>query len=114
MVTRVEVNDDNCGYKTLITVTKSSPDSLSLNIQSDCKYIKKIANSIGSNLNKNDATKPFSQNIMYQKAAEHMPACVVCLIPCAIIKALWVELGMSLRKDIRIQFTSLNSGEILS
>ena len=104
MTTTVEVSDDNCGFKTLITVSKSSPDELSLNIQSDCENVNKTASSIGQRLKSIDVVKPFEENMIHKKAAESMPGCVVCSVPCAVTKAAWVELGMALRKDAKIQF----------
>lgn len=104
MATTVEVSDDNCGFKTLITVSKSSPDELSLNIQSKCENVNKTASSIGKNLKSVDVVKPFKENIIHMKAAENMPGCVVCSVPCAVTKSAWVELGMALRKDAKIQF----------
>ena len=104
MTTIVEVNDDNCGFKTVITVSKSSPDELSLSIQSKCENVNKAASSIGQSLKSIDIVKPFKENIIHKKAAENMPGCVVCSVPCAVTKAAWVELGMALRKDAKIQF----------
>jgi len=106
LTTIVEASDDNCGFKTLITVSKSSSDELSLNIQSKCEHIKKTASSIGRNLKSVDVMKSFKENIVHKKAAESMPGCVVCSVPCAITKAAWVELGMALRKDSKIQFVT--------
>ena len=104
MTTIVEVNDNNCGFKTLITVSKSSPDELSLKIQSDCENVSKTASSIGQSLKSMDVVKPFVENIIHKRAAESMPGCVVCSVPCAVTKAAWVELGMALRKDAKIEF----------
>ena len=104
LTTTVEVSDDNCGFKTLITVSKSSPEELSLNIQSKCENVNKTASSIGKTLKSIDVVKPFKENIVHKKAAESMPGCVVCSVPCAVTKAAWVELGMALKKDSKIQF----------
>jgi hypothetical protein len=41
LTTTVEVSDDNCHHKSLITVSKISSDLLSLNIESGCEHIKK-------------------------------------------------------------------------
>ena len=104
MTTTVEVNDDNCHNKSLITVSKISSDLLSLKIESSCEHIKKTASSLGQNLNRSAVTATFDRNIVHEKVAESMPGCVVCAVPCAIVKASWAELGMNLRKDAHIQF----------
>jgi hypothetical protein len=106
LATAVQVNDDNCVYKTLITVTKHSADRLSLDVKSDCKNIKEIATSIGPNVNYIDVIESFDKNVIYRKVAENILGCVTCAVPCAITKALWAELGMTLKKDTRIQFMS--------
>ncbi|MBS7655545.1 hypothetical protein KEJ50_03485 [Candidatus Bathyarchaeota archaeon] len=106
MTTIVEVLDENCGYKTSIKVSKTSGDSLSLEIQANCSFIKKLAAAIGSNMSKIEAVKSFNQNIVYNKLGETMPGCIPCVVPCAIIKAIWAELGMALKKNAKIQFNA--------
>jgi hypothetical protein len=104
MTVRLEVVDGSCGMKTLITVSKNSNDLLSLDIQTDCQHVKKLAKAVGLKVSKIDIIKPFSQNLIYLKAVNEMPGCVVCPVPCAIIKALWAELNMTLPKDVKIHF----------
>jgi hypothetical protein len=104
LATTVEVNDDNCHHKSSITVSKVSSDLLSLSIESNCEHIKKSAASLGQNLNRSAVTGAFDHNIVYEKVAESMPGCVVCAVPCAIVRASWAELGMNLRKGAQIQF----------
>jgi hypothetical protein len=104
LTTTVEVSDDNCHHKSSITVSKISSDLLSLNIESECEHIKKAAASLGQNLNRSAVTGTFDHNIVYEKVSETMPGCVVCAVPCAIVKASWAELGMNLRKGAHIQF----------
>jgi len=105
LTTTVEVSDNNCHHKSSITVSKISSDLLSLNIESGCEHIKKAAASLGQNLNRSAVTGAFDHNIVYEKVAETMPGCVVCAVPCAIVRASWAELGMNLRKGAHIQFT---------
>jgi hypothetical protein len=97
----VEVFDDNCGYKTLIKVSKTSSDSLLLEIQTNCSFIKKLAAAIGSNISRMEAVKSFNQNIMYNKLGEVMPGCTPCVVPCAIIKAIWAELGNGFKEKCK-------------
>jgi hypothetical protein len=104
LTTIVEVNDDNCGFKTLITVSKTSAEELSLSIQSGCENVNNTARNVGPKLKSVDVVKPFGENMIHKKAAESMPGCVVCSVPCAVVKAAWVELRMALRKDARIEF----------
>jgi predicted xylose isomerase-like sugar epimerase len=101
---RLEVVDESCGMKTLITISKISNGLLSLDIQTDCQHIKRLFEAVGLKISKIEAVKPFSQNIIYLKAAERMAGCIPCAVPCAIIKALWAELGMTLPKDAKIHF----------
>lgn len=104
MTTTVEVSDDNCHNTSVITVSKISPDLLSLNIESGCEHVKKAAASLGQNLNRSAVTGTFDHNIVYEKVAETMRGCVVCAVPCALVKASWAELGMNLRKGAQIRF----------
>jgi hypothetical protein len=61
---------------------------------------------LGSNINRIETVKSFNQNIVYSKLGEAMPGCTPCVVPCAIIKAIWTELGMALKKNAKIQFTT--------
>ena len=106
MGTTVEVFDGNCGRKTVIKALRVSDDALSLEVQTDCAFVGKLAAAIGSNLTKMDVAKPFNQNIIYKKVGEVMSSCVPCVVPAAIVKALWTESGMALKKDAKIQFTT--------
>ncbi|MEM3365926.1 MAG: hypothetical protein QXQ64_05875 [Candidatus Bathyarchaeia archaeon] len=105
MTTLVEVLDENCKLKTIIKVTKTTDETMNIEIQSDCEVIRNLAEAIGSKLKKSDAIMPFEDNVIYKKAKESMGGCVPCTVPCAIIKAIWAESGMALKKGARIQFS---------
>jgi hypothetical protein len=52
MTTKLEVVDESCGMKTLITVSKVSNDLLSLDIQTDCQHIRKLYEAVGLKISK--------------------------------------------------------------
>ncbi|MEM3702926.1 MAG: hypothetical protein QXX79_00675 [Candidatus Bathyarchaeia archaeon] len=62
-------------------VFKVSDDALSLEVQTDCAFVGKLAAAIGSDLTKMDAAKPFNQNIIYKKVGEVVSGCVPCVVP---------------------------------
>jgi len=104
VTTKLSINAGSCNFKTCIKVSKSAENLLSLDVDSDCEHIKKMADAIGKSLSKIDIAKPFEENIVYEKVALVMPRCLPCVIPSAILTALWTEAGMLLKKDPTIHF----------
>lgn len=103
MTTLVEVLDENCKLKTIIKVTKTTDETMTIDIQIDCDVIRNLVGAIGSKLKKSDAIMSFEDNAIYKKS-ESMGVCVPCAVTCAIIKVIWAESGMALKKGARIQF----------
>jgi hypothetical protein len=70
LTTIVKVFDDDCEYKALINVSKISSDLLSIKIQINCSFIRKLAAAIGSSISKIKTLESFNQNIVYSKLDE--------------------------------------------
>jgi hypothetical protein len=104
VTTELFINAGSCNFKTSIKVSESDGNSLSLDVDSECKHIKKMADAIGKSLSKIDIAKPFDENIVYEKVSLVMPGCLPCVIPAALLIALWTEAGMLLKKDPIIHF----------
>lgn len=75
---------------------------INVNIESECDDVKAFLANLKS-LDVKDVIKPFVKNRIYEEAAKFIrhPACP---IPCAILKAIEVELGLALKRDVHILF----------
>jgi hypothetical protein len=104
-MTKVFVNPGICGFDTVINATRSG-DIVKLKIRSECKEIKKLANTLTSfSLQDMRNAKSLTENKVYENASRHIRH-FSCPIPCAIFKAIEVELGLALKKKVTIKFVN--------
>jgi hypothetical protein len=98
-MTKLIVDPGACGFTCEVEVQKIGKYQVTVNVKSQCKQIKKLA----ENVNEIDFLEisrgPYGQNYISQSAAR----CKLhpsCTIPCALIKAIEAELGMAVKKDV--------------
>ncbi|MCJ7764234.1 MAG: hypothetical protein MUO90_03645 [Dehalococcoidales bacterium] len=101
-MTRVIVKPGVCGFTTIIEIDKIDKKRLSCKIESDCQTVAALGNSL-SEINKWDVLKPRSESGIYLKLSEH-PLHLSCPVPVGIIKAVEVEAGLALARDVSIHF----------
>ena len=103
IMTRVDIEAGICGVYARVHAVKRGGRSVEITIESDCKQV--IA--LGESLNHLDIQglfhRPFNLNPVYEKAGRcHLhPGCPV---PCAVIKAAEIELELALKKDVKLTF----------
>ncbi|RLF05938.1 MAG: hypothetical protein DRJ60_04975 [Thermoprotei archaeon] len=99
----MSVDPGICGMKARIIVEKRNV-SVNVNIESKCSDVKAFSSNLKS-LSINEVLKPLSENRIYREAAKFLrhPSCP---IPCAVLKAIEVELGLALKKDVHLTFCS--------
>jgi hypothetical protein len=94
-----------CGFHTEIRVMKIKTGRVGIVITSDCEQVTCLGNEI-KELDIRETLKiPIDKNLAYEKAG----LCSLhpgCPVPCGLIKASEVELGLALKKDIKITFHS--------
>jgi Family of unknown function (DUF6951) len=98
-MTKLIVDPGACGFTCTVEVDKVGKYQATINIQSHCKQIKKLADAITEIDFMEICRQPFGQNYITQSAAR----CSLhpsCPIPCALIKAIEGELGMAVKKNI--------------
>jgi len=102
-MTKVFVNPGVCGFETIIWAIRSG-DVVRLQIKSECKEINKLANTLTRiSLKELRNAKSFSINKINENAARCISH-LSCPIPCAIFKAIEVELELALKKNVTIEF----------
>lgn len=101
-MTRVVVNPGACGMETTIEVEKKDDNTYAVSIGSDCKMVLKLAKEV-TELTMMDAFKGVIDNPVYVGAVKCLRH-VACPVPSAIVKALEVEAGLNVPKDVSITF----------
>ena len=104
-MTTVEVSAGICGFCAVVTTTKTEKRTAAIRIESDCEKITDLA-AVLSCLELNDIfDRPFNTGTVYEKAGQ----CNIhasCPVPCAVLKAAEVEMGIALKQDVEIRFKS--------
>lgn len=103
-MTKVIVKPGVCGFTTTIEIEKIDKKRLSCKITSDCKTVTTLSGSL-SEIDKWDALKPKAESGLYIKLYEH-PLHLSCPVPVGIIKAVEVEAGLALARDVSISFVT--------
>jgi hypothetical protein len=100
-MTKVEVDSGICGFKVNIEANSLEPMLLRIKLDSECPNIKNI------NIDNVDISKEFSKKLhntrIYEKISKVIPH-ISCPVYSGIFKALEVEAGMALPKDVNIIF----------
>ena len=102
-MTTVQIQSGICGFSTTVRVFKSEKKKLNVFIESTCEFIERLNNQL-QNLSIRDVLKnPINRNPVYVNAG----LCNLhasCPVPCGIIKAAEVELGLALKRNVEIAY----------
>ncbi len=101
-MTKVEVNPGACGMPAVIEVEKKDGKTYAVRISSECEMVVKLSREIPE-LTLMDAFTRLLDNPVYR----HGAACLkhaACPVPSAVLKALEVEAGLNLPRDVSITF----------
>ena len=101
-MTKVKVNPGACGMPAEIEVEKKDSRTYTLRISSECEMVVKLAKEVPE-LTMMDAFKRLQDNPVYRKGATCLKH-VACPVPSAVLKALEVEAGLNVPKDVSITF----------
>jgi len=108
MTTRIEVYAGVCGHSAIIDVTKVDDTHVQVVITSACDEITAMNPDLARVQWKgkgHEVFKRMTESAVYQSAATHIRH-TACPIPTAILKAIEVEVGIALPKDVTITFSS--------
>jgi hypothetical protein len=101
-MTRVKVDPGACGMPAVIEVEKKDNKTYTLKISSECEMVVKLAKEVPE-LTMMDAFKRILDNPVFRKGATCLKH-VACPVPSAVLKALEVEAGLNVPKDVSITF----------
>ena len=101
-MTRVRVHPGACGFTVTVEVTKKGEKGFAVQLETECEMVAQLAGELGD-LTMMDAFKRFLDNPVYRKAATCLRH-VACPVPSGILKALEVEAGLNVPKNVTITF----------
>ena len=104
MATKVIINPGACGFPATVVVEKNEDENFSVTITSECPMVSKLGTEIAE-LTMGDVFKGLMNNPVYKKGATCLRH-VACPVPSGILKALEVEAGLNVPKDVSITFVT--------
>ena len=107
-MTRLLINPGACGMQVQVDVEQKDKKTFSLTVTSECSMVQKLGQQV-SELTSMDAFKQLVENPVYIKGA----ACLkhaACPVPCGILKALEVEAGLNVPRDVTMSFVKETAG----
>jgi hypothetical protein len=105
----VRIESGICGLETVVRAFKSQRKSVGIAIRSECEQVKALEGQLRKIDMMDVIRTPINKNPIYEIAGK----CKLhssCPVPCGIIKAAEVELGLAVRKDVRIVFENDTQG----
>lgn len=109
MATKVIVNPGACGLPATVEITKKDGTTFTVTVRSECPMVAKLGCEIPE-LAMNDTFKRILDSPVYKKAATCLRH-VACPVPSGILKALEVEAGLNVPKDVAITFVKTEDDE---
>jgi hypothetical protein len=104
MSTKVIINPGACGFSATVVIRKKDAKTFSVSITSECEMVSKLGTEIVE-LTLMDAFKRLLDNPVYRKGNTCLRH-VACPVPSGILKALEVEAGLNLPKDVSVVFVT--------
>jgi hypothetical protein len=102
-MTSVTVNAGACGFTVIIKAKKGAGKKMHISLDTECEMINNMENDI-SLLDWRTALKDYFNNPVFCSASKHMKH-VTCPVTSAILKAIEVEAGLSVPRDVSIIFS---------
>ena len=101
--TCVAVDPGACGFTCVIRTRSLDKQSVSIEISgSECRQIQRLNERLDQ-LSLRELFMPLTKNPVYQ-AAQASGCHASCAIPCAVIKAVEVAMGMAVARQVRFSF----------
>lgn len=102
-MTRVTVNAGACGFSATIEVEQVDRNTVRVTLHSACEQITAMSPDVVELSWRRDVFCKMTESRVYQSASQHLKH-AACPIPAAILKAIEVEVGIALPKDVTIHF----------
>jgi len=101
-MTKIQIRPGACGMLVTVEVKKKDKKIFTVTVTSECEMVRKLGTELPE-LNFMDAFKRLHDNPVYTKGAACLKH-VSCPVPTGILKALEVEAGLAVPRDVSIVF----------
>jgi hypothetical protein len=101
-MTKVIVNSGICGFSVTITAEKDRDKNIRVSLDTECEMVKEMEKDIPI-LNMMSVFTAHLNNPVYRSASAHVKH-TACPVMSGILKAVEVEAGLALPKDVSIVF----------
>ena len=108
-MTRVVIEAGICGFTTTVKAVSLPSRKVRVTITSDCEDVAKMGGQL-EELSWLDLLRKRGDGYSAYQAAIQKVKHITCPVPVGILKAIEVEAGLALPKDVAIQFKTVNSG----
>ncbi len=103
-MTRLVVESGICGFSVIVSAEKNRDRSVKVSLETECEMVQNMLADIAT-LDMNAVFTRHLNNPVYQSASKHLKH-VACPVPAAVLKALEVELGLCIPKNVSFVFTN--------
>lgn len=110
MTTKLVVDAGICGNTTTIDVVSLPGHKVTVTVTSDCEVVSKMGEGL-KELDWLGLWKQQGDGYSAYKAASRSTRHFLCPIPVAVLKAIEVEAGLALPKDVTFSFKTVKSGQ---
>jgi hypothetical protein len=101
-VARLSIEPGACGLSTAVEVLKAEGKGFRVRVTSECEMVEKLGERLRE-LGMMDAFKKILDNPVYREGSSCLRH-VSCPVPCGILKALEVEAGLAVPRDVTMRF----------
>jgi hypothetical protein len=101
-MTTVTVNSGACGFSITIRAEKKPGGKIAVSLDTDCEMVKKMLKDVAV-LDRFAPLTGILNNPVYRSASQHLKH-AACVVPSAILKAVEVEAGLNVPKNVKIRF----------
>ncbi len=101
-MTKVLIHSGVCGFSTTVTAERDKDKKILISLETECEMVKNMADEIAA-LDMMAVFTRFLDNPVYRSASKHLKH-VTCPVPSGILKAMEVEAGFAVPKDVSVTF----------
>ena len=91
-----------CGFDTVIHASRLSGDLVCIHLETQCESVQKFAQKIKS-IEWKVALTSIDKSVIYTEAAKSIKH-ASCPVPFSVVKAIEVEIGVALPKNVSLKF----------
>ncbi len=106
-MTTIYIESGICGFSTVARASKGKGMTLEISLKSDCKQITALGDKVPSMGMRDILKNPINENPVYERAGE-CSLHTSCPVPSGILKAAEAELGLALKKNVKMEFQDDN------